>query len=509
MPSRAYLAFNIDSLLYGNVNEGHQWYTSLKCVRNLDTSCPHCSGNAKISIEEARKIATKNKGLCLSETYNGAHTKLKWQCEKKHEWYSTVDKVKNLGKWCPFCPYKRQELCKEIVMKLLHPPSDIRRPYFLKTPDHPLGLELDVYYPRYDFAVEVQGIQHECFHAFFHKNQKDFEKQFARDQLKKEHCDKNRILLIKVWYYEDLYLVIPRRLKDLVTPSIDTYDSLPIQIGWNLSVKKIDNFFERHDTRGYKFDIDSKGNVFIVEMESDEHTFVVVRLQEYFKVPNGGVVDDPPIDVVGASAHYQPNGGGLPSAPDVAIFPSLNIISPFPAPAPAPRRTRRQSLRPRRRTSRHNEIPPVTRTGRPHARIMCEVAVSQGLINLEEKCERWMLQEYVRCVFAIKIFDKDPTRIVATNQFNRRMIARLYTRQTTPSPNHVAIIGQPGVYFEEWEFGTLDVNGNATACNGLGLPAYQINIPVQEVFWNPPIVGGIPSTAGSISDSTGGLTKSK
>jgi hypothetical protein len=64
--------------------------------KNLDTWCPHCSGNAKLSIEEARKIATKNKGLCLSETYNGAHTKLKWQCEKKHEWYATFDKVKNL-----------------------------------------------------------------------------------------------------------------------------------------------------------------------------------------------------------------------------------------------------------------------------------------------------------------------------------------------------------------------------------------------------------------------------
>nr|CAG8632710.1 10095_t:CDS:2 [Entrophospora candida] len=179
----------------------------------------------------------------------------------------------------------------------------------------------------------------------------------------------------------------------------------------------MDNFFERQDTCGYKFDIDSKGNVFIVEMKLDEYAFVVAQLQNYFE----GVIYGPPIDV---GAHYQPNGGGLPSAPDVAIFPN-------------------------------------------------------------------------------------PTRIVATNQFNRRMIARLYTRQTTPSPNHVAIIGQPGVYFEEWEFGTLDVNGNATACNGLGLPAYQINIPVQEVFWNPPIVGGVPSTAGSISDSTGGLTKSE
>ena len=79
-------------------------------------------------------------------------------------------------------------------------------------PDHPLGLE---HYPQYGFAIEVQGIQHECFHAFFHKNQKDFDKQFARDRLKKELCDENQVVLIEVWYFEDPYIVIPRRLKEL------------------------------------------------------------------------------------------------------------------------------------------------------------------------------------------------------------------------------------------------------------------------------------------------------
>ncbi|CAI2162339.1 12590_t:CDS:2 [Funneliformis geosporum] len=73
--------------------------------------------------------------------------------------------------------------------------------------------------------------------------------------------------------------------------------SLPIQIGWNLSVEKIDTFFERQDTCGYKFDIDPRGKVFIVEMEISEHNFVVERLKDYFKVHNGGVVYDPPIDV--------------------------------------------------------------------------------------------------------------------------------------------------------------------------------------------------------------------
>ncbi|CAI2166298.1 12589_t:CDS:2 [Funneliformis geosporum] len=93
-------------------------------------------------------------------------------------------------------------------------------------------------------------------------------------------------------------------------------------------------------------------------------------------------------------SHYQLRGRGLPSAPDVAVFPGLNIIPP--PPVPTPRRTQGRRTLPmlRRRTAsttfRHNEIPPVTRSGRSHARIKCEVAVSQDLIDWEEKCERWM-----------------------------------------------------------------------------------------------------------------------
>ncbi len=73
-------------------------------------------------------------------------------------------------------------------------------------------------------------------------------------------------------------------------------------------MKKIDTFFERHDTRGYKFDIDPKGNVFIVEMEIAEHGIVVARLQDCFKVPNRGVIYDPPIDALGSVGKKIPLG---------------------------------------------------------------------------------------------------------------------------------------------------------------------------------------------------------
>ena len=47
------------------------------------------------------------------------------------------------------------------------------------------------------------------------QKQKNFDKQFARDRLKKELCDENQIVLIEVWYFEDPYTVILRRLKEL------------------------------------------------------------------------------------------------------------------------------------------------------------------------------------------------------------------------------------------------------------------------------------------------------
>ncbi|CAI2176506.1 4169_t:CDS:2 [Funneliformis geosporum] len=109
-----------------------------------------------------------------------------------------------------------EKLCHEILTKYLGPPSLIRKPNFLKTPECPTGLELDIYYPEYDFAIEVQGIQHEKFIKFFHNGDpNNFIKQQARDQLKKELCEENCIALRYVWYYEDPYLVIPEHLREL------------------------------------------------------------------------------------------------------------------------------------------------------------------------------------------------------------------------------------------------------------------------------------------------------
>ncbi|CAI2193463.1 16482_t:CDS:2, partial [Funneliformis geosporum] len=183
------------------------------------------------------------------------------------------------------------------------------------------------------------------------------------------------------------------------------------------------------------------------------------------------VIVNPPIDVIGSLTHYLPRGNGNSSAPVIAIYPGLTIIPKSPIPAPPPQHGRII----RRTASRHLEIPPVDKSGRPHARIMCEI---------------WMQQQYVRCVFRVKVYSPRATQN-ANRQLDRCMIARLWTRQVTLIPGrHIAVAGQPGVYYEEWNFGTVDYYTRvATACTGPeefvpNIAGYTITVPNGVVAIN-------------------------
>jgi hypothetical protein len=87
---------------------GHTWLTSSNQIKNRNTWCPHCAGNAKGTIEEMRAIATIRGGKCLSTKYDGCKNYLEWQCGKcQYIWPATPDAIKNgnygKGSWCPEC----------------------------------------------------------------------------------------------------------------------------------------------------------------------------------------------------------------------------------------------------------------------------------------------------------------------------------------------------------------------------------------------------------------------
>ncbi|RHZ65127.1 hypothetical protein Glove_319g21 [Diversispora epigaea] len=229
---------------------GYKWNATLSNIKR-DQWCPHCAGVISHTLEIAKQIAYSRNGKCLSTEYKNLETDLLWSCAKGHEWYASFSGIKNkggtwcpycagnvrytlekctnghlwnaplfnikvLGTWCSFCRNKCENLCREIVTKYLGPPSNIRQPDFLKTYDHPLRLELDIYYPEFGLTIEVQGQQHKKYIEFFHRGDpSNFFKQQIRDQLKKKLCEENWIVLKVVWYYEDPYIVIREHLREL------------------------------------------------------------------------------------------------------------------------------------------------------------------------------------------------------------------------------------------------------------------------------------------------------
>ncbi|RUO95975.1 hypothetical protein BC936DRAFT_142863, partial [Jimgerdemannia flammicorona] len=57
--------------------------------------------------------------------------------------------------------------------------------------------------------------------------------------------------------------------------------------------------------------------------------------------------------------------------------------------------------------------------------------------------------------------------------------------------------GAPPPGYIQWDFGTvLKHSQNPTDCNAAGLPEFQVRIPTREIFWDPPIVAGVPIVVG-------------
>lgn len=93
---------NLSSKLKWKCKYGHEWFASLVTIRN-GSWCKKCFfERSKNTIEDAIRLAKLNDGYCLSEQYENNHTKLLWQCKLGHIWKASYLSVKN-NNWCPHC----------------------------------------------------------------------------------------------------------------------------------------------------------------------------------------------------------------------------------------------------------------------------------------------------------------------------------------------------------------------------------------------------------------------
>ncbi|GET04119.1 hypothetical protein GLOIN_2v1789506 [Rhizophagus clarus] len=252
-----------------------------------------------------------------------------------------------------------------------------------------------------------------------------------------------------------------KSLKKLLKPRPEIKDELPSEssfpykIGSKITVEEYNNFLVRKESSGYKYQRKSNGNVYVIDMSDPEHGAVCTLLQIYFNLANGGAISNRPVDVSGDDFHYNPTVNGEFTAADVIVRPHQNYVQRPIIPYPGP--------------------PAGDKNGNPHARIVCEVANAQNIGSLASKCQNWLNQVYVRYVLGIKLHDKRTTQD-PQGRFYRSMTAMLFQQ------------GVPG--YRVWDFGThqlgyLTDNAHLTGCNTPNIPAFQITIPVNEVFWDP------------------------
>jgi hypothetical protein len=255
---------NTNTKLEWECKEGHRWLASSVNIRQ-GYWCSECVKVKKLTIEEMKKIALLRKGKCLSNKYINSNTKLKWECNKEHQWWAQPSDIKN-GHWCYICAkkitsdkhrltikhakklaLKRKGKCisneyitsKDLLLwkcKNNHIWSSSYNsikagswcPYchefkhektcrniFEKIFDkkfpktiHPKirykkPLQFDGYNKSLNLAFEYNGKQHYEFINFFHRNKKDFYKQKLRDIIKNKKCKELGINLITIPYNQE------------------------------------------------------------------------------------------------------------------------------------------------------------------------------------------------------------------------------------------------------------------------------------------------------------------
>lgn len=64
------------------------------------------------------------------------------------------------------------------------------------------GLFLDVFLPNLRIGVEVDGIQHDVYHSFFHKDESDFNRQKLNDTNKELWCMEQSIFLYRIKHFD-------------------------------------------------------------------------------------------------------------------------------------------------------------------------------------------------------------------------------------------------------------------------------------------------------------------
>jgi hypothetical protein len=89
-------------------DKDHEWMATPNSI-NQGSWCPECVGHHTYTIEDMKHLAKSYGGECLSEEYSGTKKYLKWRCNNGHEWEATPNNIKSHNNWCPTCKVENKK----------------------------------------------------------------------------------------------------------------------------------------------------------------------------------------------------------------------------------------------------------------------------------------------------------------------------------------------------------------------------------------------------------------
>lgn len=182
-------------------NQGHVFQQSYENVKHRKIFCTICSGRRRMTLEDYKILADEHHGKIKLVAENTQINSI-WVCRRGHEFLRSYTDIKTDGNFCPDCSRALAERqCKAALEQIFQVP-------FKKVKLKQLrgvgggSLELDLYNESLKLALEHHGLQHYKPVRFGHQTSIQAEEQFLRqqfhDQLRREYCQNNGIVLIEI-----------------------------------------------------------------------------------------------------------------------------------------------------------------------------------------------------------------------------------------------------------------------------------------------------------------------
>lgn len=180
-----------DRNVWWECEKGHEWQARINNRIN-GNNCPICIGKkVLIGYNDLATVMpslakewhpTQNEHLTPQDVVVGSNKKVWWQCERGHEWQTSVSHRSN-GRRCPKCfGESKTSFPEQAIFFYLRRVTTAYNRYLVDS-----KTEIDIYLPDYKIGIEYDG-------AYFHKG----EAAEQREKRKQEKLDKLGITLIRV-----------------------------------------------------------------------------------------------------------------------------------------------------------------------------------------------------------------------------------------------------------------------------------------------------------------------